>query len=146
MTLSKKGKYWYGTEIADTRTEIVRFSRLNEYEAVKFAQANCSCGGVLFRLDSDEEEGAAKRTCVACGAITLMGDSAEYAAEASFDDHSCMCGHAEFALTSAVALYPDSKDVRWYYIGCRCPKCSLVGVFAHWKCEFEDADAFLAAT
>jgi hypothetical protein len=143
MALKKKGKYWYGTEVADLQAEMLRFSRLNEQVAAKFAESACACGGRIFKLDSDEDEGAAKRTCTACATPHLMGDSAEYADEAEFDNHECACGAEEFQLLSGVALYEGSDDVRWYYIGCLCKACSLVGVFAHWKCEGGDADAFL---
>jgi hypothetical protein len=146
MTLSKKGQYWYGTTNLDIQSEAVRFSRLNGYEAVKFSSARCICGGDSFHLESDEEVGAARRVCSECGSIKLMGDSGEYEAKANFDDHVCVCSANIFAITSGVALYPDSGDVRWFYIGCRCETCSLVGVFAHWKCEGGNAVAFLAET
>ncbi len=146
MTVSKKGRYWYGTDDWDIQAEVVRFSRLNEYEAVKFHVASCACGGTTFKLESDEDAGVAKRRCAGCGATRLMGDSAGYAARAKFDNHSCVCDAEDFAITSGVALYTASNDVRWCYIGCRCRNCSLVGVFANWKCEGGDADAFLAET
>ena len=146
MTVSKKGRYWYGTDDSDAQAAIARFSQLNQYEAVKFSAASCTCGGTTFKLESDEEAGAARRTCTGCGAIKLMGDSADYAADAQFDNHLCVCDAETFAITSGVALYAESNDVRWYYIGCRCRACSLIGVFADWKCEGGDADAFLAET
>ena len=146
MTLKKKGQYWYGTEPSDTRAEVERYSRLNGYEAVKFSQAVCACGGRSFKLETDQEAGVARRTCANCGATHLMGDSSEYAEEATLEGHECVCSATDFELSSAVALYDGSNDVRWYYIGCRCTKCHLVGVFADWKCEAGDADAFLAAT
>lgn len=143
MTLKKKGKYWYGTTLEDVKSEMLRFSSLNEYVAVKFAESVCACGCRLFKLESDEDGGAARRVCASCGAAHLMGDSAEYADGADFDNHECACGAEVFELLSGVALYDESNDVRWNYIGCRCTKCNLVGVFAHWKCEAGDADAFL---
>jgi len=144
--LTKKGEFWYGTTMEDLETEVIRYSRGNAYKAVRFAQSRCSCGNLVFKLESDEDEGAARRSCVACGASHLMGDSAEYARVAQFDNHECVCGHEEFMLLSGVALYDDSNDVRWYYIGCLCMNCHLVGVFADWKSESGDADAFLSAT
>lgn len=146
MTLKKKGKYWYGATREDTKVELVRYSKSNVYEAVKFNQSTCACGSDAFRLASDEEAGAARRCCAACGATQWMGDSASYAADAQLEDHECVCGRGVFQLLSGVALYEASNDVRWYYIGCRCIDCQLVGVFADWKCEAGDADAFLADT
>ena len=146
MSITKKGAYWYGTEDSDVRTEMVRYSRSNRYEAVKFAVSVCVCGGRTFKLESDEEAGAARRACASCGTVSLMGDSADYASDAQFENHICVCDNETFALESGVALYAESNDVRWYYIGCRCRACDLIGVFADWKCEGGDADAFLAQT
>lgn len=145
MTISKDGEHWYGTDDADIAPAIAHYSQAS-YPATRFMPAACPCGGEGFALDTDEEAGAARRTCSACDAVKLMGDSAEYAPEATFERHSCICGHEVFAITPGVALYADSNDVRWYYIGCRCRACDLVGVFADWKCEAGDADRFLADT
>lgn len=146
MTISRESGYWLGTDDSDIQTEIVRYSKLNEYEAKRFARATCACGSDSFKLESDEAAGAARRSCAACGESRLMGDSAEYVADANLDNHACVCGHDAFGITSGVALYPNSNDVRWYYIGCRCRACNLIGVFADWKSESGDADAFLAET
>ena len=146
MATSQKAGYWYGTDDSDIQAEIVRYSEANKYPAVRFSQASCGCGGDAFELESDEEAGVARRTCAGCGEIKLMGDSASYIAEATPERHICICDHNVFGITSGVALYPDSNDVRWYYIGCRCRACQLVGVFADWKSESGDADAFLAET
>jgi hypothetical protein len=143
--LTKKGKYWFGTAINDVETEIVRYSQQNSYLAVRFRQSQCRCGSDSFKLESDEEVGAARRICAACATVHLMGDSTDYASDASFDNHVCVCENELFSLLSGVALYEGSNDVRWYYIGCLCDQCKLVGVFADWKCEAGDADAFLAA-
>ncbi|MDH6593975.1 hypothetical protein M2165_003864 [Variovorax sp. TBS-050B] len=145
MPLRKKGRYRYGDGPEDIRTEVERYSKSNAYPATRFAASACACGHHVFSLESDEEAGAARRICTACGHVHLMGDSADYADEAEFGAHSCVCGEEAFELLSGVALYADSNDVRWLYIGCRCTQCSLVGVFADWKSESGDADAFLAA-
>lgn len=146
MALSQQGEYWYGSDNADLQAEIVRYSRENGHEAVKFATAACACGSHTFHLESDENEGAACRICTACGDVVAMGDSAEFLEAADFEDHACLCDGEAFHIVSGVALYPESNHVRWYYIGCRCPACNLVGVFAEWKCEAGDADIFLART
>ncbi|WZB61056.1 hypothetical protein WJ968_03275 [Achromobacter xylosoxidans] len=145
MTLKKKGKFWYGTTQEDLQTEMRRYSVDNVYEATRYAASACACGGKTFTLDTDEDAGVALRTCTACGNEHYMGDSASYADEAEPARHPCVCDGETFELLSGVALYEDSNDVRWYYIGCRCAQCDLVGVFADWKCEAGDADAFLAA-
>lgn len=146
MAMHKKGKYWYGESLEDVKTNVISYSRSNGYEAAKFFPAICECGGQAFKLETDEEVGAGRRICVQCDKVVLMGDSDEYADEADFDNHVCVCDTETFELLSGVALYAGSNDVRWYYIGCKCTKCSLVGVFADWKCEAGDAEAFLSKT
>lgn len=145
MTLTRRGRFWYGSTPEDTQVEVRRYSVGNGYEAVKFAASVCACGGRTFRLETDENEGVARRTCTACGTSQLMGDSDEYAEDATLEPHVCVCDAAAFELMSGVALYEGSNDVRWYYIGCQCAACHLTGVFADWKCEAGDADVFLAA-
>lgn len=146
MALERKGEYWYGTTPEDTAAEMRLYSAQNAYEVARISESVCTCQNRSFKLETDEEVGAARRICTACGAIHLMGDSAEYASEAEFEGHECVCDGEEFQLVSGVALYEGSNDVRWYYIGCQCTNCHLVGVFADWKCEAGDADAFLAQT
>lgn len=72
-----------------------------------------------------------------------MDGSAGCSAEADLDNHICICDHAIFGIASGVTLYPDSNSVRWYYIGRRRRSCNLIGVFAHWKNESGDTDAFM---
>ena len=144
MTLKKQAGYWYGTTPEDVEAEVLRYSRLSGHQAARFRASTCGCGNRTFRLESDEDAGAARRACVACEAVHWMGDSASYAAQARLERHECVCGADAFELRCGVALYDGSNDVRWSYIGCRCTRCELVGVFADWKCESGDADAFLA--
>ena len=143
MSISKRGGYYYGTTIVDVETEIRRYTK-SGYQAVRFALAKCTCGGDRFHLRTDENEGVGQRVCTACDTATYIGDSGEYADGAELRAHDCLCGESTFNITVGVALYEDSNDVRWTYIGCRCPTCSVIGVFADWKSEAGDADDFLA--
>lgn len=143
MTLTRKGKHWYGSGDDD----ILRSSRASVNATVTprpTTGLRSVCGSTLFHLFDDEEAGVARRDCVACGTAHLMGDSADYADEADPEAHECLCGSEALGIHCGVALYPDSRDVRWLYIGCRCPQCQLVGVYAEWKCEAGDVEAFLA--
>ncbi|RKH57132.1 hypothetical protein [Corallococcus aberystwythensis] len=146
MAPRKKGKHWYGTGLEDARLEMGRFSQLNGYPATRFHEASCPCGAPTFTLDQDEDEGVARRTCSGCGAVQWVGDSSEYADSAELQRSECLCGAVAFQIVSGVALYEGTKDVRWLYVACFCPACGLIGVYADWKCEGGDADAFLART
>ena len=144
MALKKRGKYYYGNTQADIRDEVVRYSKANDYQAQQFADAMCQCGGRLFRLDMDENEGAAVRRCVNCNASHAIGDSDDYLEGAELEECACTCGSNVFEITVGVSLYDDSEDVRWLYLGCRCPKCGLTGVYGDWKNEFNDYRQLLA--
>jgi hypothetical protein len=136
MALRKRGKYRYGENQADIRDEILRYSRGIKYLAHHYADAVCACGGRVFRLSLDDTEGAAVRSCVACAKEHPIGDSDEFLEEAELNDCACPCGNEEFEITVGVSLYEHSEDVRWLYVGCRCPGCGLTAVYGDWKNEF----------
>lgn len=137
MALKRKGKYSYGDGQMDIRAELLRYSKLNGYLAAHFADAVCACGGRIFRLFVDDVEGAAVRKCEACKTKHPIGDSAEFLSGASLSKCECVCGAYSFEITVGLALYEDSEDVRWIYVGCRCPACHLMGSYGDWKNEFE---------
>lgn len=136
MALVERGDYQYGDCQADIRLELIRYSESNGYLAQHFADALCRCGGKHFRLALDENEGVAIRTCSACQVDHPIGDSAEFLEDAEPEECACPCGHEDFEITVGVALYQDSEDVRWLYLGCRCPECHLTAVYGDWKNEF----------
>lgn len=137
MALQKRGQWWYGDSQADIRDEILRYSEEVGYAAEHFADATCTCGGTVFWLLLDDTAGVASRICVACESEAHpIGDSAEYMEEADEDECACPCGGEEFEITVGVSLYDDSEDVRWLYLGCRCPACGLTAVYGDWKNEY----------
>lgn len=109
-----------------------------------FADAVCTCGGKVFGLQVDDDEGAAVRTCPACGVGHPMGDSADYLGEAQLEECECPCGNGTFEITVGVALYGGSNDVRWVYVGCRCGACGQLGCYGDWKNEFQDYQRLLS--
>jgi hypothetical protein len=145
MALRKRGKWWYGESQADIRDELVRVGKLNEYVPTHFADAQCVCGGRMFRLLLDEGT-AAVRVCAktSCAQSHPIGDSDEYLDEAELEECACACGGEEFEITVGVHLYADSEDVKWVYIGCRCVACGLTANYGDWKNEFEGYQAYLA--
>jgi hypothetical protein len=138
MAIRKKGKWWYADSQADIRTELARVGDLNEYVPTQFADAICTCGNRTFQLALDDEQGAAVRTCSKCTTEHPIGDSDEYLEEAEIQQSECVCGKKVFEITVGVSLYEDSADVRWLYVGCRCPSCGLTGCYGDWKNEFND--------
>src|SRR5262249_47577769 len=136
MSLTRRGKDWHGGEQADIRPELLRYSKKNGYAIHHFADARCECGGRHFHLALDDSEGAAVRTCIACGHKHPIGDSADYLEGAELEECACRCGGEALEITVGVSLYRDSEDVRWLYVGCRCPACGLLGCYGDWKNEF----------
>ena len=144
MVLKKQGQYRYGEAQADIRDELRRYSKLNGYEAEHFADAVCRCERSVFGLSLDDTAGAAVRTCRSCGLVHPIGDSADFLAEAAVEECACPCGAEELEITVGVSLYAESADVRWLYLGCRCPKCGLTAVYGDWKNEFSGFQELLA--
>jgi hypothetical protein len=144
MALKKRGKYRYGDGQVDIRAEVLRYGEENAYPAHHFADSLCACGGKRFRLALDDTEGAAVRTCVGCGSEHPIGDSAEYLEDAELEECACPCGGEAFEITVGVSLYEGSEDVRWLYVGCRCPACGLTAVYGDWKNEFNGYRDLLA--
>ncbi len=45
-------------------------------------QSKCECGSVVFELETDDNEGVARRLCIQCGAPHFLCDSIEHWSEA----------------------------------------------------------------
>jgi hypothetical protein len=136
MALRKKGRHNYGDDHSDLQDELRDYSRQNGCLATQFANALCSCGGTTFRVQLDEEEGAAVRTCLTCGLEHAVADSAGYLTEATLEECGCPCGSTSFEMSVGLALYAESQDVKWLYLGLRCLHCGLVACYGDWKNEY----------
>ena len=136
MALHKKGKYYYGDSQPDIRDELLRYSKLNEYQTVHYADAKCVCGNNRFSLSLDEDEGAAIRQCVSCKTEHPIADSIDFLQDAKLETCECICGSKIFEITVGVSLYENSEDVKWLYVGCRCVNCELTGCYGDWKNEY----------
>ena len=143
MALRHQGQHCYGESQSDIREQLLIYSTENRYPAEHFADASCQCGSRLFGLFLDDTEGAAVRLCRACSTRHPIGDSEEYLADASLEECECPCGSGSFEITAGVALYSGARDVRWIYIGARCPKCGLTACYGDWKNEFDDYEQLL---
>jgi hypothetical protein len=144
MMLKKRGKYRYGDSQADICEEMLRYSKLNTYVAHHFADAICICSSKVFGLWIDNNEGAAVRKCAACNSEHPIGDSDEYLEDAEIEECACPCGGEKFEITVGVSLYDESEDVRWLYLGCRCPACGLTAMYGDWKNEFDGYQELLS--
>ena len=145
MTLREKNDSWYGDNAEDIQDFILLFSTANGYPADHFAASVCkTCSHSAFKILLDDEEGCAKRVCASCNSEHFIGDSAEFAEEATLEECECPCGKDLFQAGIGVHLYRESQDVKWLYLGLRCTACSMTAVYGHWKNEYEGYKELLA--
>ncbi len=153
MALRKEGEHWFGDDLDDLRKEMRRYSKLTGYVCGRDYAPECACGGgvmtkafgrgTFFILADDEEDGAAL-VCGNCGAEGFVADSQRFIRPKLLRDEAfseCVCGKRDFHIVVGAALYADSTDVRWWYVGGRCVHCSMLGVYIDWKDDgtpFED--------
>ena len=135
MAILKKVGLLYADSQSDL-PDVLRDFTERGYLATQFADSVCRCGCRTFQLAVDEDAGVALRTCTKCGEDHPIGDSDEYLDDAELESCECTCDSTAFEITIGVALYADSEDVRWLYVGCRCPQCKLSGCYGDWKNEF----------
>jgi hypothetical protein len=147
MTIDKTGKWWVGTEPADTTEYLIAY-QAEGYAIGETRVCQCRCGSVAFLLQADPDEGCAQRTCAACGAKHFICDSAEYWDEADPRRWACTeCGNQECNLGVGFSFYePEDqrRDVRWISVGHRCTKCGTLGSFVDWKIGYGPSDQLLS--
>ena len=77
MALDRSGKLWRGENVDDL-AEYLRHFAAGGYPVATVLESRCGeCDGRTFRVTIDEEE-ATQRTCLTCGAVAFIGDSAEH--------------------------------------------------------------------
>ncbi|MEV4724747.1 hypothetical protein [Micromonospora humida] len=134
MALDRSGKLWRGENVDDL-ADYLRYFAAGGYPVNTVVESRCAgCDGRSFRVDIDEEE-ATRRTCLACGAVAFIGDSADYWDETGHDSCSCPCGGEQFAVAVGYALGADG-EVRWISVGLRCLDDGTLGVYADTKIDY----------
>jgi hypothetical protein len=142
MSLKKIGKYFYGDSQLDIKDELLRYSKKNNYIATNYFDCICKCKNNEFNLLIDDGEGVAICRCVKCTEENSIADSEEYIEDAELEECECPCGCDVFEVTTGVALYQNSNDVKWLYVGCRCIGCGLTACYGDWKNEGINLNAF----
>jgi hypothetical protein len=135
--IDRSGQWWTGTDPAGVE-DYIRESTRDGYPADRFEQARCTCGGAVFLLEIDREEGCARRTCTACGGTHFVCDSGEYAEDATLVSAECPCGKDEFNVVAGFShrqVAGVGPEVQWITIGVRCASCGVLGVPVEWKID-----------
>ncbi|WP_338866328.1 hypothetical protein [Myxococcus stipitatus] len=133
MALKRKGRHYVGDSREDIRESLARYSQENGYPVERMTDLRCPCGTEVLSLLMDEEAGAAVQTCTRCEEQVPLADSLEFLDDAELEESACVCGGTGFEVVEGVAFYSGSSDVRWYYLGCRCPACGVTGCYGDWK-------------
>jgi hypothetical protein len=105
MALTRRGERCHGESQADIREELLRYSQDNAHRADYFAESKCACGGRVFQLKLDDNEGAAVRHCIACSQDHHpIGDSADFLDDADLEECACPCGADGLEITVGVEI------------------------------------------
>ncbi|TCJ30782.1 hypothetical protein [Nocardioides jejuensis] len=135
MTITRESSSWFGTEQADIQAYLEAIAA-EGYPVQEVVDARCSaCGGNVFDIEIDDDEGYVLRSCAGCGERFEMLDSADVAEEAEIGDAQCPCGSEQFEIAVGFALRED-QEIRWVYVGARCVADGQLGVYADWKIDY----------
>lgn len=133
MAIDSSGKWWIGSQPTDLHKYLKAYSE-DTYPVHRFRLATCECGSVEFRVESDDNEGTARRTCAKCRLKQFICDSGEFWEDAEPQKWKCVeCNCKAANVGVGFALYKTKKDVHWLYVGVRCSKCGVLGCVAAWK-------------
>jgi hypothetical protein len=136
MSVNTSGKWWVGSDPMDIAEFLSAYSA-DGYQTHEFRLAQCSCGSAQFKLEADDNEGTARRTCVACGVENYICDSKEYWEDSEPELLECIeCKSQSANVGVGFSLYEDDGEVKWLYVGYRCAKCGVLGCFAGWKVAY----------
>lgn len=125
----------------------------------RFVHPACrQCGGDVFSLTGDAEQGVMTRTCARCilseddtaaeRATHPICDSGDYADDAEDDEYGCPCRRSDEFRLAVAFTHADVTDeagrvgrlVKWVYVGGMCVRCGIVGLYADWKIDYAPTD------
>jgi hypothetical protein len=145
MAVTKRGQLWKGTSADDLGEMLTAYARSGAESMHEVVPVACGgCGGRTFRLEVDDEEGYARRTCSGCAGTHAMLDSAEQEDGAEPEECACPCGGEEFELAVGFARNPDG-DIRWVFVAARCIADGSLGVYTDWSIDYLPAEHLLTA-
>jgi hypothetical protein len=140
VVVRKTGAWWVGSTPQDIEEYLRAYSE-GTYQSSLFRLAVCGCGGDVFRLEADDDEGVARRTCVTCESTHFVCGSSEYWSDARPEIFECVeCHGSNCNVGVGFALYDHSpRAIRWLYVGERCAGCGVLGCMGGWKVGLDDA-------
>lgn len=142
MAIDKGRDSWTGTTAGDIDEYLMAFSA-GGYPVQQAVHAHCECGGEVFRVRVDDEEGCAELACVQCGRTMLILDSQDYVDDADLQAAACPCGNESFNVAVGFSFLDGSEDVRWVYLGLRCAQDGVLGCYTDWKIDYSPSQQLL---
>ena len=133
-----------GAEFVDLATYLRGITEQG-YPARIVLQSSCGCRGTTFRLEADDTEGCAQRTCTACGTQAFLGDSDEIWNESEPEWIHCLCGAERFELGVGFS-FAENEEINWLTIGSRCVECGLMDSPVDWKIDYAPTDQLFERT
>ena len=96
-----------------------------------------SCGGELFKMRVDADEGAVMVKCSNCGKKEILLDCDEIWSKAKPKPFKCpVCGSRKKHNCRVGFIRRENGDVEWVYIGSRCTKCGALSPVADWEITY----------
>ncbi len=144
MSIDKSGQLWKGTVAGDLDEFLPAFAA-GGYAVERVIHSACGeCGGTVFALRVDDEQGYADRRCLRCSHSFLMLDSEDSAEDAEPGECACPCGGEAFELAVGYAMVdvasvdgsPAGREVKWVSVGARCVQDGALGVYTDWKIDY----------
>lgn len=134
--IDKSGSWWKGEDVDDLVEYLGEYTS-RQYPAGEYRRCRCAgCGGTVFGLVVDDDDGVAQRVCRSCDAEHLIADSGDHWEHSDAGDAACVCESEDFEVAVAYSLI-DRGELRWITVGARCTACGLLGVYVEWKIDYE---------
>lgn len=137
--IDRSKRYWTGDSPADIE-EWLRLYVPEETLDIKPVVCH-GCGGDVFRLRVDQDEGVIQVVCTACGAKKILLDGEDYWADARPRLRRCpVCKSCRDYNVDVGFARRKNGSVKWVYIVNRCTGCGTLGSYLDWKVDYEPTD------
>jgi len=139
--INKSGKWWKGENFKDIKEYLMNLYEQDTGKPLrKILQSKCSCGGLLFSLIFESNEGIAKRVCIKCKKEHFICDSGKYWDDALKKSKpielKCIECNNKSHEVGVGFEYLKNGDIKWVTIGARCDKCGLLSSPVDWKIDY----------
>lgn len=142
MAIDTSGRYWRSDDPADLGFYLRAYTA-DAYPVTVIKDSRCgACGGAVFHLRADRDEGAARRACSGCGLREFIADSEEFWGETTPRTCTCLCKGRLFNIAVGFSLR-ESGEVRWVTVAQRCVQCGTLGSYVDWKIDSGDTNDLL---